>query len=267
MVISGIRRSNNVEAKDMDARELARGPTPCSWATISSKVKGIGVWLKHTSVAPWGTCTISVWPWPLPTEIVTYIRQLWGLPWSQRMIFKILSPLRLVGVCNLLPALTFTHNKLLGEGDSEPAGRSVDAECPMRITLGPRKKNQIISSLRWVFPGLLSQAGAGVMSITSQLAINLINLADLHPCKTPLPTPVGHIAAVSFWLDSCFCSWSHWLLPVGSRWKVISQSKDWKRLTPRNGARHGSCRPNIESYIFSISRLYINTMIVQAGQV
>ena len=51
MVISGMRRSNRVEAKDMAAEEVALGPRPLSCATMSSKVKGMGVWLKHTSLA------------------------------------------------------------------------------------------------------------------------------------------------------------------------------------------------------------------------
>ena len=51
MVISGMRRSNRVEAKDMAADEVALGPKPLSCATMSSKVKGMGVWLKHTSLA------------------------------------------------------------------------------------------------------------------------------------------------------------------------------------------------------------------------
>ena len=63
MVISGMRRSSRVEAKDMAAEELALGPKPLSCATMSSKVKGMGVWLKHTSLAspdPMDGCKIYV---------------------------------------------------------------------------------------------------------------------------------------------------------------------------------------------------------------
>ena len=76
MVISGMRRSNRVEAKDMAADEVALGPKPLSCATMSSKVKGMGVWLKHTSLAS-----------PDSPEWMKHDEKVIALQWAEHHVF------------------------------------------------------------------------------------------------------------------------------------------------------------------------------------
>lgn len=109
-----------------------------------------------------------------------------------------LSPLRVVGVCTLLPARTFTHNKLLGEGDSDPCGRSVDAECPM----APRKVSGDRNSSHPATDAL-SQGGLRPFGCSIWMHLDLRLMLPLgvqtKPLKTRSTGPYSAIPALHSW--------------------------------------------------------------------